>query len=110
MDHSEDEHEAAQHSGQKEMKQGKSGDDSHSEDETETGEVHSGGDEKVAVGTLLVVFFTVGLWWMVTYSVQHMGLQSGPKVLDHSGVFIRDFHLSRVLMLLHNILARTRHC
>ena len=34
-------------------------------------------------------------------------LQSGPKVLDHSGVFIRDFPRSPFSMLIHTILART---
>ena len=31
-------------------------------------------------------------------------LQSGPKVLDHSGVFIRDFPRSPFLMLIYTIL------
>ena len=33
-------------------------------------------------------------------------LQSGPKVIDHSGVFISDYPQSPFLMLIHTILAR----
>ena len=50
----------------------------------------------------------VCVWWQDISSAQtEVKLQSGPKVLNHSGVFIRDFPTPHFSMLIHTTLART---
>ena len=44
---------------------------------------------------------------LLTFFKYASNLQSGPKVLDHSDVFIRDFPCSPFSMLIHTIPAQT---